>query len=129
MVVDESRGTGPQTEDFIRTWESGDVDCVELDTNMRKNVLKSITLLSKDGERHELPVRLLWNSFKGIGVGGRLDTPMRLKFKTVGGQTKEITPRSDRKELKEIFGSMIIARKRLNKDFNVDIKQVTYETP
>lgn len=129
LVVDESRGTGPQAEDFIKTWGSGDVDCVELGTTMRKDVLRSITLLSKDGVRHELPVKLLWNSFRDIRLGGSLDSPTRLKFKTAGGETREITPRTDLKKLKEIFGSMVVGMKKLDKDFDVDIKQVAYEAP
>jgi hypothetical protein len=96
---------------------------------MRKDVLRSITLLSKDGVRHELPVKLLWNSFRDIRLGGSLDSPTRLKFKTAGGETREITPRTDLKKLKEIFGSMVVGMKKLDKDFDVDIKQVAYEAP
>ena len=126
---DKSRGAGARGDDFIKTWGSGDVDCVELDTSMKKDVLRSVTLLSKDGARHELPVKLLWNSFGGVELGGSWDRPTKLKFKTTGGETKEITPQTGLKELKEIFGSMVIDGKRLDKDFNVDIKQVAYETP
>jgi len=129
LTLDESRGTGPQAEDLIKTWGSGDVNCVELDTNMRKDVLRSFVLISNNEERHELPIKLFWNSFKGIELIGDLDRPMGLIFKTVGGETKVIRPQTDLKELKEIFGNMVIGGEKLNNNFTVDVKQTSYETP